>query len=475
MNLPPSWAIKAELSKRNFYYFVREFWETIIPDEAVYNWHIEYLCNELQSIATRVKDRQPKEHDVIINIPPGTTKSTICTIMFPVWCWTIDPTLRFITGSYSSDLSTEHAVKSRDIIRSDKFKKYFGELELKSDKDNKTSYENNFTGSRSSTSVGGTVTGKHAHILIIDDPLNPKKSASEVERLNANEWFDKTLSTRKVDKAVTVTILIMQRLHENDCTGHILSKTDKKVKHICLPAEVSERVSPPELKEKYINGLLDVRRLSRDILNDMRIDLGSYGYSGQMAQSPSPDDGGIIKRDWFKYIDYADFVQKYSSVNWCTFIDPAYTSKSDNDPTALMSAVFIDNNLYIRESKQVWLEFPELIKEIKSFNAKNGFTSQSITYIEPKASGQSVIQQLRIESNLNISELEPPRDDKITRAHSVAPFIEGGRVVLVRGQWNESFISECMQFPNGQHDDQVDNLTASIKKYYLKPKIKKIF
>src|SRR5690606_9375662 len=139
----------------------------------VWNWHIEYLCGRLQEYGMRVVRREPKLSDLIINIPPGTSKSTIATVMFPAWLWTADPTIRALTGSYSASLSTDHAVKSRDIIRSDKYAEYFPEIEIKRDQDNKTHYKNVKGGERYATSVGGTVTGFHAHIIIIDDPLNP--------------------------------------------------------------------------------------------------------------------------------------------------------------------------------------------------------------------------------------------------------------------------------------------------------------
>lgn len=462
--LPTKSEINAELSKRSFRYFLEYFWDTIIQEPFVPNWHIDYLCAELQSIGHNVRDRKPKEYDLVINIPPGTTKSTICTVMFPVWCWIIDPSLKFITGSYSSDLSTSHAVKSRDVIRSDKFLKCFPEIKLKPDKDNKTDYENNHTGSRVSTSVGGTSTGKHAHILIVDDPINPKKAASEVERDNANSWMDATLSTRKVDKEVSVTILIMQRLNEGDPTGHILSKPDKKVKHICLPGELSEDVKPIELREKYTEGLLDVKRLNRAVLSDLRTDLGSYGYAGQIMQRPSPEEGGILKKEWFDIVAYQDFLKQVSTPTWQMFIDSAYTEKTTNDPTAILTVCQANNNIYIKESRQLWMEFPNLISEIKNLAALN---NASKIYIEPKASGKSIVQQLRRETVFNVMELDSPKDDKVSRLNACAPVIEGRRVILIKGSWNDGFINECVRFPNGLHDDQVDNLSACVNKFFI--------
>ncbi|MDR2474602.1 MAG: hypothetical protein LBD45_01975, partial [Bacteroidales bacterium] len=148
--------------RRSFFYFVKTFWSVIIAETPVYNWHIEYLCRELQDLSVAIVGRQKKPYDLIINIPPGTTKSTITTIMFPAWLWTQDATLRIITNSYSADLSIEHAVKSRDIILSDKFRRLFPEIVLRRDKSAKSSYENTATGARYTTSTGGTITGKHA-------------------------------------------------------------------------------------------------------------------------------------------------------------------------------------------------------------------------------------------------------------------------------------------------------------------------
>ena len=103
--------VKAELCKRDFFFFVQEFWGEIIPDEPVYNWHIKYLCDELQQIVERVARREDKLYDLVINIPPGTSKSTIATVMLPAWAWIIDPRIRNLTASYSASLSTDHAVK----------------------------------------------------------------------------------------------------------------------------------------------------------------------------------------------------------------------------------------------------------------------------------------------------------------------------------------------------------------------------
>ena len=128
----------AELCRRDFFFFVQTFWSIIIPESPQYNWHLEYLCKELQAMVLKVAKREPKDYDLIINIPPGTSKSTLVTVMLPVWSWIIDPRIRALTASYSASLSTDHALKSRDIIRSDLFRSLFPDIHIKRDQDNKT-------------------------------------------------------------------------------------------------------------------------------------------------------------------------------------------------------------------------------------------------------------------------------------------------------------------------------------------------
>ncbi len=132
--------IKAERCRRSLFHFIQEFWPEVSLDTPKWNWHISYLAEELMEMAKRVAISEPKEHDLIINIPPGTTKSITASIMFPIWCWTNWYWMRFITASYSGALSLEHAEHSRDLIRSDRFRRLFPELSIKEDKDTKSNF-----------------------------------------------------------------------------------------------------------------------------------------------------------------------------------------------------------------------------------------------------------------------------------------------------------------------------------------------
>lgn len=457
-------AVVADECRKSFFFFVKTFWDVIIKEEPVYNWHIPFLCDELQKLSVSIVERKPKPYDLIINIPPGTTKSTIATVMWPVWLWTQDPSIRIITNSYSSALSIDHATKSKDIIESDKFRKLFPEIVIRRDKSGKQNYENTETGYRYSTSTGATITGFHAHVIINDDPVNPKQAESEQMRQTANE-HTKTLSSRKVDKANTPVVTIMQRLHEDDVTGYLLKKNGDNIRHICLPAEESENVLPSELRQYYVDGLLDPVRLPRPVLDEARTDLGSRGYAGQYDQRPAAAGGNIIKEGWFRHISLSEFRALHYHEPVHFFLDTAYNKKQkgrDNDPSGILGACKIRNNIYITCAQKVYKEFPDLIRFLPDFMVANDADEESTLRIEPKANGISVCQQLRETSTLNVTFTPSPTDAKDTRLYAVAPKIECGRVYLVDGDWNEEFIDEVCGFPSKTHDEYVDILGYAI-------------
>lgn len=459
MILSPNQAL-AELCKRSFYRFVKEFWSVVIPETPVWNWHIKYLCDELQYLNSFVVARKPKPYDLIINIPPGSTKSTIATQMYNAWVWAVDPTQRFITSSYAQSLSLAHSIKTRDIVTSDKYKELFPLVKLKQDQQSKSDFRNEKGGQRFTTSTGGTVTGMHAHQIIVDDPINPQQASSDAERLSANNFVTSTLSSRKIDKAITPTILIMQRLHEEDPTGVMLSKSkNKRIKHICLPATDKGNVKPPELSEFYVGGLLDPKRLGRDVLDEALTDLGSYGYAGQYDQDPAPSEGGIFKKDWFSIIDWQ---QEFDRLQWNFVADTAYTKDENNDPSGYIAYAKHNNDFIIRYAQTEYLEFPELCKALPTFAKQHGYTNKSIIEIEPKASGKSLVQTLKRETSLNIKEGAVPAKDKVARAKDSSPVVEAGRVKLIRGNWNKEFVDQVCTFPNAAHDEYVDNLTMMI-------------
>ena len=465
--------------KESFYLFFKFFWSTIVPDaleEAPYH---KYLCNELEKVGRLVIERKPKEYDLVINVPPGSSKSTIISQMFPVWLWINDSSIRTISSSYSSELSMEQSERSRDLIRSDLFKSIFPAIQLKFDTTGKKNYKTNNGGQRYSTSTGGTVTGVHGHVIIIDEPVTPQDAESEVKRATANDFITKTLSSRKVDKKITLTIMIMQRLHQDDPTGVVLNKW-KKVKHIKLPAEQRAGVIPLEAEQLYTDGLLDGNRMGLDVLADNKKVLGSYGYAGQFDQNPAPNEGGMFKKAWFKKITRVEFenmnaesIENYAP-EWNFASDTAYTKQAKNDPSGILCYCVMNNNLFIRRYQDEYLEFPELVKWLESFSVEFGYGASSRIYVEPKASGKSAVQYLTRYSSLNIIEDKSPTADKVSRARGTTAIAEAGRVFLLtdydgvgQTEWIESFLLQMAVFPNGIHDETVDCFGIAVRRLEL--------
>lgn len=260
----------------------------IITDKYFHNWHIEYMCDEIQLVVDKyVLDRKPHidndkwysgitdniQKNLLINIPPGTTKSTIASRILPAWIWCIDSSKTAMTNTVSSSNANEFSSKSKDIIESDKFKLYFPEVKIRRDVSAKTFYQTEKGGVRYSFSTNGSVTGKHASILIDDDRMDVSIADSPAERKRAINQF-KAFQTRKKDKAKTPYILVEQRLSNKDTTTHCLNVFKDECRHICLPAEnVYKNISPKQLEEFYIDNLLDPIRLSRDILRSTKMGL----------------------------------------------------------------------------------------------------------------------------------------------------------------------------------------------------------
>lgn len=467
---------QAELCRRSFFHFMKTFWGEISGEEPKWNWHIPYLCGELQKVAERVSRREPAEYDLIINIPPGSTKSTTCTVMFPVWCWTNWPWMQFIASSYSGALSLEHSVKSRDVVKSDKFQRLFPDMSIKLDKDTKTNFaiiyrgedgELKIGGSRFATSVGGSVTGFHGHILIVDDPINPEQSVSAIELQKANDWLDQTLSTRKIDKAIVPTVLIMQRLHQIDPTGHFLEKMKtlkKKIRHICLPGEIvnyKEFLNPPELEEYYIDGLLDPIRMPMDVLEKMEMDLGQYGYASQIGQNPAPAGGGMFKVDMFNFQDPSWF-QQNMIVRTIRYWDKAGTEGGKGAMTSGTKMHILKNRKFcISDVKSGRWGTDEREAIIRATAEADGYNVEICVEQEPgsggKESAQSTIRNL---AGFKVS-AERPTGDKIYRADPYSVQVNNGNVILLKGAWNSLFIEEHKYFPVGKLKDMVDSTSGA--------------
>jgi predicted phage terminase large subunit-like protein len=471
-----------ELNNRSLYHFIQYFWDEISTQPLVHNWHIPYICSELEQIAYRVGNRQDKVYDLIINIPPGTTKTITCSIMFPAWCWTKWHWMRFITASYTSALALESAEYCRDLIRSDKFQVMYPWLDIKEDKDTKSNFKIVkkesvspgreprilYGGNRFSTSVGGTLTGFHGDINIWDDPLNPEEAVSDKDRETANRWIDGTLSTRKTNKKVSTTIGIMQRLHQDDPTGHLLAKKKKNLRHICLPGEIKnygKQLSPPELKDKYIDDLLDPKRMDWKVLRDMEADLGQYGYAGQIGQDPTPPGGGMFKVDHLQTIRIAelDDMRKYI-VQSVRYWDKAGSANTGAWTVGVLMHKLANGKFVIEDVKRG--QWAAEVREslIRSTAEADGRKVWVYMEQEPGSGGKDSVQaSIRGLAGFAVY-ADRPTGDKAFRADPFAVQVNNDNVMMLQAEWNAGYVEELRFFPFSTYKDRVDASSGGFMK-----------
>lgn len=449
-------------------------------DELILNWHIEYLCNELQELVECIaKNKYPGYDYLMINIPPGTTKTSIITKALPVWAWTKYFWMRFITSSYGASLALEGSEGSRDLIRSDKFQSTYPELSIKQDKDTKTNFRVIKTevrrkgfvgtvkngGNRFSTSVGGALMGFHGHMLIIDDPLDPRRSHSKVELDKTNRWISETLSTRKINKEITPFVFVMQRLHQNDPTGYILSKAKEAVKHICLPGVLEgykSNVKPKYLINKYQDGLLDPRRLSTNALTKLKRDLGQYGYHGQIGQNPTPPGGGMFQVDNLRIIEQLPSLVNFSYT--VRYWDKAGSQDTGAYTVGVKMSVLKDKKLIIHDVVRGQWSSDKRERIIKNTAEADGEEVEVFVEQEPGSGGkESAEATVRNLIGFNVYR-DSPSGDKIFRADPFSVQVNEGNVRMLRGEWNFDFKEELRFFPYSTYKDQVDAGSGAFSK-----------
>lgn len=453
----------ASICRDSFYDFVQEFWETVVAETPVWNWHIEVLCNELQEIAERVIRGEVKLHDLVVNVPPGTSKSTIISIMFPAWVWTKMPSARFICGSYAEKLALDLARKNRTVITSPKYKKCFPEVVISPDQDTKAYFALTKGGMRVSVGSGGAIIGMHAHFVIVDDPIDPNAALSEAELRNTNRWVDETLSRRKVDLSIAPTILVMQRLHEEDPAAMFLSK-GTPVRHVCLPASIrydsNDMVRPIELKAMYKDGLLDPKRLPKEVLKNAEKELGPYGFACQYDQNPVPRGGGmfdveklekrIVRFPPDKYDRVIRYWDKAATEGgkgaWTVGTKMGVVGSGDKRRFYVISVVRVRMDSGSRET---------LIKHIAESDGRSVWVGLEQ---EGGSGGKESAQSTAINLAGWVVRIVRPQGDKVARADAFSVQVNLGTVYLVEDDtWNDEYIKELRHFPKSKYKDQVDS------------------
>jgi predicted phage terminase large subunit-like protein len=481
--------VKAEKARRaasaSLYEFVKQSWHVVEPGiQFMESWHIEEICEHLEAVSAG------EIHRLLINIPPRHSKSTIVSVMWPSWEWITDPAQKFLCASYSGTLSTRDNLKTRRLLQSPWYQERWGHMfKFAGDQNAKQRFENDKTGYRLATSVGGTATGEGGSRLILDDPHGAQAAQSEAMRESDLEWFDMVWSTRLNNPKTDAMVTVMQRLHERDISGHILNDI-KGWEHICIPAEWDGK------HRKTILGAYDPRKVKGELIcpdrfGDKEITmlkqlLGEYGTAGQLQQDPAPVSGGILKTKHFGLWSADDGLPPFEYI--LQSYDCAFTEKTTGDPTACtVWAMFTHNgerNAMLIDAWDEHLSYPDLrAKAIKDWTTEYGGMSKESPHsrarrpdrilVEAKASGQSLLQDLRL-AKVPAVGYNPGKADKISRAHQAAPTLELGLLWIPeskknRGQpvsWAAAFLKQLAKFPVAEHDDYVDTFTQAV--IYLK-------
>jgi predicted phage terminase large subunit-like protein len=457
-------ALRRSLCRESYFDFLQTFWDQIIAEKPVWNWHIRFLCSEVQKVCERIFKREQKKYDLIINIPPGSTKSTICSVMLLPWMWTRMPECRFLGGSWEGGLSLEFGNKARNLIKSELYQETFPEIKISIDQDTKGFFSNTFKGERVATSSGASIVGRHFHIHVIDDPINPAGARSELDLRTVHQWMTEAVAQRCVDLKITPLVLVMQRLSPEDPSGMRLSRVGgTPVRHICLPAEVSDNVKPPVLKSKYKKGLLDPVRLSQDLLEEKKI-FGQYFYSGQYEQLPVPLTGGLFEVGRLVGPKLAPAAERFKYViRWW---DKGGTQGSGAYTAGVLMGLLKNEKEYPRYwildvvRKQLGThEREQLIRRTSEADRERWGPIYRIGQEQEPGSGgkdSALATVWNLDGFVVITERATGK--KEDRAEPFATQVNGGNVAFVDGPWNKAYIDELQFFgEQSKFKDQVDS------------------
>ncbi len=447
--------------------FMSMMWHILEPGrEMIINWPLEAICECLEAVT--YGDLEGR--GLLMNVPPGFTKSLSTNVFWPAWEWgPMDlPWIRYISASYSEKLTIRDNRKCRTLITSEEYQSAWGDrFQLLGDQNEKVKFENNHRGWKMATSCGGYVMGERADRVIIDDPNNTKSSESEPIQDSILQWFTEVVPTRVNDPLKSTIIVIMQRTHERDVSGHILAN-ELDSEHLMIPMEFEEDRKctivckgllweDPRTEE---GELAAPERFSADYLNKnlkptLRSWGGEYAIAGQLQQRPQPRGGGMFQRDDFTVIPEMPPSAKIVKVvrGW----DLAGT-KGKRSPwtVGLKMSRAADGRIFVQNvvrKQGTPGEVEDMLADTAEVDTINTWVSI------PQDPGQAGLAQKRaLASKLHGYRVHfsPESGEKEMRARPLASQSEAGNLYLIEGAWNATFIRELCDFPRGQFKDQVD-------------------
>jgi len=489
MQLPTLSEINAELARKSLAEYIRQAWHVVEPSNVyIHGWHIDAIADHLEA-ATRGEIR-----NLIINIPPRHAKSLLCCVFWPTWVWATRPETRWLFSSYGENLAIRDSLKCRRIVQSAWYQRNFGDMfTLTGDQNQKTRFDNDKTGYRIATSVGGLGTGEGGDFIVVDDAQKQADAHSLLARETVTDWWDNTMSTRGNNPDRVVKVVIMQRLHERDLTGHLLERMQadgEHYEHLCLPAryEASDRVTSIGWRDPRTESgqLLWPERFTPDALARLESSMSNYAVAGQLQQRPSPDAGGIFKKWHWRYwkpkgvnlppivideideetkavtlleIDAVDLPSTFDEMlqSW----DMAFKETRTSDFVAGQVWGRVGANRYMLDYYCERADINASMAQVETFSQK--WPKAYVKLVEDKANGPAVIQILsrKITGLIAVE----PEGGKIARAHAASPSVESHNVYLPHPAlygWVDKFRESCAIFPNGANDDDVDAFTQAM-------------
>lgn len=463
-----------EKSYRSLHEFVKLFWNVVEPKAFVDGWHIRAICDHLEAVSDgRIKH-------LLINMPPRHCKSLIVSVFWPAWEWLHNPSKRYLHSSYAQSLSVRDSVKCRRIIQSPLYQEmmalYQDNFELTSDQNTKLRFDNSFGGYRLATSVDGSNTGEGGDILVIDDPHNVQEGESVAEREGTIKWWDEVMSTRGNDKQAA-WVIVMQRVHQSDLSGHEMAKNDPDLVVLCLPARfegehrsktpldfVDPRwdIGDPLWPEMY--GDVELTRLEKA--------LGMYGAACQLQQRPSPRKGGMFPVENFRIVNTLNPLDVKRS---CRYWDTAGTQDGGCYTVGMKQYLLKDGRTVIDISGLVRKQMGEFERDqcMKMTADRDGKRVPVWIEVQGGSSGKEIAQkQARMLRGYTVRLDKPSGTDgnKVVRAKSYASQVQAGNVLLlvvnpdVDGDKLNAFLQEHEMFPNSTYKDQVDSAAGGFNR-----------
>ena len=448
-----------EMARLDFRVFVeRVFLETSPGTRYVPNWHIDAIAWALMKVRNGTSRR------LVINQPPRSMKSLCASIAFPAWLLGLNPAAQIICVSYSRDLAVEFHANFRKVVESEWYRRIFPQMTVSYGTKNRI--ETSKGGVRVATSIEGTLTGRGADVIILDDPMKGEDSMSAARRRNLDSWFRNTLLSRLDDKRTGRMILVMQRLHMDDLAGQLLAKPDwdRLILPAIAPMDLSLETGPGEVHQWREGEALQPIREPLDILDRLRADMTEFHFQSQYLQQPVPAEGNLVKSEWLNYYDHLPEREEFDRIiqSW----DIAQATGEHNDwsvcTTWLVRRKGRDMSCFLVDVWRGRLAYPYLRDKLVELSQLHKVHE---ILIEDANNGTAVLDELRRNKpeGMPVPLRITPRGSKEERLSAITSDLRNGTVLLPsEAPWLDSFRTELLAFPAGRYDDQVDSLSQFI-------------